>query len=286
MKIESTIQGLRAALRQARQAGKSVAFVPTMGNLHQGHMDLVQAARRRADFVVASIFVNPTQFGVNEDFDRYPRTLEADANQLVNAGCDLLFAPSASEMYPDGRSQATTVAVAGITDILCGASRPGHFTGVATVVSKLLNIVQPDMALFGEKDYQQLAVIRRLVQELCFPVSIIGVPTTRAEDGLALSSRNGFLTPEQRQQAPVIYQTLRNLQQAILGGSRDYAMLVTAAQAHLAKCGFEPDYVSILCQDLSPAGPDSHDLVILIAARLGTTRLIDNLAFSVTDASR
>ena len=201
MKIESTIQGLRAALRQARQAGKSVAFVPTMGNLHQGHMDLVQAARRRADFVVASIFVNPTQFGVNEDFDRYPRTLEADANQLVNAGCDLLFAPSASEMYPDGRSQATTVAVAGITDILCGASRPGHFTGVATVVSKLLNIVQPDMALFGEKDYQQLAVIRRLVQELCFPVSIIGVPTTRAEDGLALSSRNGFLTPEQRQQA-------------------------------------------------------------------------------------
>lgn len=280
MKIESTIQGLRAALRQARQAGKSVAFVPTMGNLHQGHMDLVQAARRRADFVVASIFVNPTQFGVNEDFDRYPRTLEADANQLVNAGCDLLFAPSASEMYPDGRSQATTVAVAGITDILCGASRPGHFTGVATVVTKLFNIVQPDVALFGEKDYQQLAVIRQFSRELCLPITIIGVPTVRADDGLALSSRNGYLSPEERRQAPLLYQTLCQLRDAILTGHSDYRALSDAARGHLQKCGFDPDYLDIRRADLGEPTADDRDLVILVAARLGRTRLIDNLAFS------
>lgn len=281
MKIETTIQGVRAALRQARKAGKSVAFVPTMGNLHEGHIELVNEARRRADFVVTSIFVNPTQFGVNEDFDAYPRTLEADASHLAEARCDLLFAPTASEMYPDGRSQSTTVQVSGITDILCGASRPGHFTGVATVVSKLLNIIQPDMALFGEKDYQQLAVIRRLVGELCIPVSIIGVPTIRAEDGLALSSRNGYLNATERSQAPLLHQTLSNLRDAILGGQRDYAMLASAAMAHLDKCGFEPDYLEIRAQNLEPAGPDCRELVILVAARLGKTRLIDNLQFSL-----
>jgi len=279
MKIETTIQGVRAALRQARKAGKSVAFVPTMGNLHEGHVELVREACRRADFVVASIFVNPTQFGVNEDFDAYPRTLEADATHLAEAGCGLLFAPAAAEMYPDGRSQSTTVQVSGITDILCGAARPGHFTGVATVVSKLLNIIQPDMALFGEKDYQQLAVIRHLVRELCFPITIIGVPTIRAEDGLALSSRNGYLSEAERAQAPLLHQTLVSLRDAILAGERDYAMLTGAARAHLAKCGFEPDYLEVRTSDLAVAGPDDKALVILVAARLGSTRLIDNIQF-------
>lgn len=281
MKIETSIQGLRAALRQARKAGKSVAFVPTMGNLHSGHIELVSEAHRRADFVVASIFVNPTQFGVNEDFDAYPRTLEADATQLAEARCDLLFAPAASEMYPDGRTQSTSVQVSGITDVLCGASRPGHFTGVATVVSKLFNIVQPDMALFGEKDFQQLAVIRRLVSELCFPITIIGVPTIRANDGLALSSRNGFLNEAERAQAPILHQTLSNLREAIIQGERDYGMLTSAARAHLDKCGFQPDYLEVMTQDLTPPGADDKDLVILVAVRLGSTRLIDNVIFSV-----
>lgn len=281
MKIEYTLAGVRAALRQARKAGKSIAFVPTMGNLHSGHITLVNEARRRADFVVASVFVNPTQFGANEDFGAYPRTLDADSAMLAEAKCNLLFAPSALEMYPDGLSQATTVQVSEITDMLCGASRPGHFTGVSTVVSKLFNIVQPDMALFGEKDYQQLAVIRRMVTELCFPISIIGVPTVRAPDGLALSSRNGYLSPTERQQAPLLYQTLTQLKQAIRDGQRDYPQLAAAATQHLAKCGFEPDYLEICQQSLLPAGADDTDLVILVAARLGKTRLIDNLAFSL-----
>lgn len=280
MKIEHTINGLRAALRQARQAGKSIALVPTMGNLHDGHIALIQEAGRRAEFVVASIFVNPTQFGVNEDFDAYPRTLDSDATRLAEAKCDILFAPSVDEMYPDGAVQNTTVNVGGITESLCGASRPGHFTGVATVVSKLFNIVQPDMALFGEKDYQQLAVIRALCSELCFPLSIIGINTRRAEDGLALSSRNGFLSEEEREKAPLIYQTLCQLRDAISGGQDDFAQLTQAANAHLKKCGFEPEYLEIRAQDLSAATVDSKDLVILAAARLGKTRLIDNLTFS------
>lgn len=282
MKTETTITGLRGALRAARKAGQSIAMVPTMGNLHSGHLTLVREAGRRADVIVTSIFVNPTQFGVNEDFDKYPRTLAADSAMLAEAGCSLLFAPENREMYPDGRSQSTTVSVSGITDILCGASRPGHFTGVATVVSKLFNIVQPDMALFGEKDYQQLAVIRRMVRELCFPVEIIGVPTVRADDGLALSSRNGFLSPEERRLAPQLYQTLRNLRDAVQGGQRDYAMLAAAGLAHLAKCGFSPDYLEVRRSDLEPAGAGDTALVILAAARLGSTRLIDNLAFDIS----
>jgi pantoate--beta-alanine ligase len=281
MKTETTISGLRAALRAARKAGKSIAFVPTMGNLHEGHITLVKNAKRRADLVVTSIFVNPTQFGVNEDFDKYPRTLAADSALLADAQCDLLFAPDAREMYPDGRSQSSSVSVSGITDVLCGKSRPGHFTGVATVVSKLFNIVQPDMALFGEKDYQQLAVIRRFTRELCFPVDVVGVPTVRADDGLALSSRNGFLSADERKLAPQIYKTLGSLRTAIEGGQRDYAMLTSAANAHLEKCGFVPDYLEIRRQDLDPAGPDDKALVILVAAKLGSTRLIDNLAFEL-----
>jgi pantoate--beta-alanine ligase len=281
MKTETTIAGLRAALKAARKAGKSVAFVPTMGNLHSGHITLVKKAKQRADIVVVSIFVNPTQFGVNEDFDKYPRTLAADSSLLAEAQCDLVFAPSAAEMYPDGRSQNTTVSVSGITEVLCGKSRPGHFTGVATVVSKLFNVVQPDMALFGEKDYQQLAVIRRFAKELCFPIEIVGVPTVRAEDGLALSSRNGFLSEDERKLAPQIYQTLCNLRGAIENGQRDYAMLAAAGNGHLEKCGFVPDYLEIRRQDLDPAGADDKALVILVAAKLGATRLIDNLTFEL-----
>lgn len=281
MKIENSIQGVRAALNQARKAGKSIAFVPTMGNLHSGHIALVLNAKRRADFVVSSVFVNPTQFGVNEDFASYPRTLDSDANLLAEAECDILFAPNAEEMYPDGRQQATTVQVAGITEFLCGASRPGHFTGVATVVTKLLNIIQPDMALFGEKDYQQLAVIRRLVTELCIPTNIIAIPTHRADDGLALSSRNGYLSNDEREKAPLIYQTLTQLQSAIVSGQRDYASLAHAASSHLNKCGFKTDYVEIRAANLESATESDSDLVILVAAYLGKTRLIDNLAFSL-----
>lgn len=283
MKTETTINGLRAALRAARQTGKSIALVPTMGNLHEGHIALIKTARQRADIVVASIFVNPTQFGVNEDFDKYPRTLAADSALLAEARCDILFAPDATEMYPDGRQQNTVVSVSGITDILCGKSRPGHFAGVATVVSKLFNIVQPDMAFFGEKDYQQLAVIRCFTRELCFPVEIIGAPTVRAEDGLALSSRNGFLSEDERHLAPHVHQTLNNLKNAIINGSRDYAMLTQAGIAHLEKCGFTPDYLEIRRQDLAAATPEDNQLVILVAAKLGSTRLIDNLAFSIPD---
>lgn len=282
MKVESSIQGVRAALKQARKSGKSVALVATMGNLHSGHISLIAEAKLRADYVVASIFVNPTQFGANEDFGTYPRTLENDASLLAEAGCNLLFAPAPEEMYPDGRQQATSVQVAEITDHLCGASRPGHFTGVATVVTKLLNIIQPDMALFGEKDYQQLAVIKRLVAELCIPTSIIGMPTQRADNGLALSSRNGYLSDAERKQATLIYQTLTQLKTAITSGQRDYLALSSAAKAHLKKCGFTPDYVEVCAQDLSPPTRDETELVILIAARLGTTRLIDNLAFSLS----
>lgn len=281
MKTETTINGIRAAIRATRSAGKSIAMVPTMGNLHAGHIALVEAAKRRADIVVTSIFVNPTQFGVNEDFDKYPRTLSADSALLAEAACDILFAPQALEMYPDGRQQSTSVHVSGITDMLCGQSRPGHFSGVATVVSKLFNIVQPDMALFGEKDYQQLAVIRRLVCELCFPVEVIGVATVRAGDGLALSSRNGFLSTEERKLAPQIFSTLSNLRTAIESGQRDFAMLTAAAHAHLAKCGFAPEYLEVRRQDLGEAGPEDKALVILVAARLGRTRLIDNLAFEL-----
>jgi len=278
MKIETSISGARAALRQARKAGKVIAFVPTMGNLHDGHVQLVKKARIRAEFVVVSIFVNPTQFGAGEDFDKYPRTLDADSSRLAEAKCDLLFAPSATEMYPDGRAQSTVVSVSGITDILCGRSRPGHFSGVATVVTKLFNIVQPDLALFGEKDFQQLAVIRRLTHELCLPIDIVGVPTIRAADGLALSSRNGFLSEDERRTAPELYKTLNNLRSAIEGGQQDFAMLCEAGNAHLAKCGFEPDYLDIRRSDLAAAEAGDKHLVILVAAKLGTTRLIDNLA--------
>ena len=282
MKTEHTIQGVRDALRQARRDGNRIGFVPTMGNLHAGHISLIHAARARCDIVVASVFVNPTQFGANEDFGSYPRTLEEDARLLTEAPCDLLFAPAAQEMYTNGRNQTTSVHVAELGKELCGAHRPGHFDGVSTVVSKLFNIVQPDMAFFGEKDFQQLAIVRRMTRELDFPIEIVGVPTARAEDGLALSSRNGYLSPEERQQAPMLYRTLCQLRDAITYGQREYAMLADAARLHLQKSGFEPDYVEIRRRsDLLLPEPGDRELVILLAARLGKTRLIDNLNVDV-----
>lgn len=283
MKTETTLQGLHAALGAARAARKSIGFVPTMGNLHDGHLRLVQEARNRCDIVVVSIFVNPTQFGQGEDFELYPRTLEADSKLLFDAQCDILFAPSVQQMYGDSPQQ-TTVQVDSVAADLCGRSRVGHFTGVATVVTKLFNIVQPNVAFFGEKDYQQLAVIRHLTRDLCFPIDIIGVPTVRAADGLALSSRNGYLSPEQRRTAVVIYQTLQEIAKQLKHGERDWAQLSERGAARLSAAGFLVDYVEIRTPLLGLPDASHREWVILIAAKLGNTRLIDNLTVSATSA--
>ncbi|KGU87390.1 pantoate--beta-alanine ligase [Pseudomonas mediterranea] len=278
MNTVKTVRELRAAVARARSEGKRIAFVPTMGNLHSGHVALVTKAAQRADFVVTSIFVNPLQFGAGEDLDKYPRTLAADQEKLLQAGCHLLFAPSVEEMYPDGMAGQTRVSVPQLSEGLCGASRPGHFEGVATVVSKLFNMVQPDLAVFGQKDFQQLAVIRALVHDLNLPIQIIGEPTVRAEDGLALSSRNGFLSPEQRAVAPVVYRSLSSIAEAIRQGQRDFPALVAEQVKQLEAAGMRPDYLEIRhARTLRPAMPEDRDLVILVAAFLGTTRLIDNL---------
>lgn len=278
MNTVKTVRELRAAVARARGEGKRIAFVPTMGNLHSGHAALVTKAAQRADFVVASIFVNPLQFGAGEDLDKYPRTLAADQETLLQAGCHLLFAPTVEEMYPDGMTVQTRVSVPQLSEGLCGASRPGHFEGVATVVSKLFNMVQPDLAVFGEKDYQQLAVIRAMVRDLNMPIQIIGEPTVRADDGLALSSRNGYLSAEQRAAAPMLYKVLSLLAEAVRRGQRDYLTLLAEGQAQLTAAGFRPDYLEVRhAVSLKPAQADDRDLVILGAAYLGSTRLIDNL---------
>ena len=282
MNTVRTVRELRAAVARARGEGKRIGFVPTMGNLHNGHAALVEKAGQRADFVVTSIFVNPLQFGANEDLASYPRTLEADQERLLNAGCNLLFAPTVEEMYPHGMIGQTLVSVPGVSDGLCGASRPGHFAGVATVVCKLFNMVQPDLAVFGQKDFQQLAVIRTLVHDLNMPIQIIGEPTVRAEDGLALSSRNGYLDAQQRHSAPLIYRTLRSLASAIQAGEHDFLQLQAQAKATFAAAGLRADYVEIRnANDLQPARREDRQLVILAAAFVGNTRLIDNLAFDL-----
>ena len=278
MNTVKTVRELRAAVARARSEGKRIGFVPTMGNLHSGHAALVAKAAQRVDFVVASIFVNPLQFGAGEDLDKYPRTLAADQEKLLEAGCHLLFAPTVEEMYPDGMAGQTRVSVPQLSEGLCGASRPGHFEGVATVVSKLFNMVQPDLAVFGQKDYQQLAVIRALVHDLNMPIQIIGEPTVRAADGLALSSRNGYLSEEQRAIAPVLYRSLCQIAQAIRNGERDYPKLVAEQQQQLEAAGLRRDYLEIRqAQNLRPATAQDRELVILVAAYLGATRLIDNL---------
>jgi pantoate--beta-alanine ligase len=278
MNTVTTIAELRAAIALARRNGQRIGFAPTMGNLHSGHAALVTRARTAADFIVASIFVNPLQFGPNEDLDTYPRTLAADQQRLAAAGCDLLFAPSVAQMYPEGTAVQTRVSVPELSQGLCGASRPGHFDGVATVVSKLLNLVQPDVAVFGQKDYQQLAVIRAMVRDLNMPIQIIGEPTVRAEDGLALSSRNGYLDTAQRARAPVLFKVLGDMAMAIRQGERDYAGLLARQRKAIEASGFKLDYLEIChAVHLRPATAQDQDLVIAVAAYLGTTRLIDNL---------
>lgn len=282
MNTVQTLQQLRAAIARARSEGKRIAFVPTMGNLHAGHIALINQAVERADFVVASIFVNPLQFGAGEDLDSYPRTLAEDQSKLLDAGCHLLFTPDAQEMYPQGMAEHTIVSVPGVSTGLCGGSRPGHFDGVATVVCKLLNMVQPDMALFGEKDYQQLAVIRKMVTDLSMPVHISGAPIVRDQDGLALSSRNGYLNAQQRANAPALQQCMQVVKAHIINGNRDYATLFEQFNMDLQSSGFRLDYVELRdALSLEPANADSTQLVLLAAAYLGTTRLIDNLIFDL-----
>ena len=282
MEIISSISELRQRL-----CGEiSIAFVPTMGNLHEGHLNLVKLAREHGNCVVASIFVNPLQFGPSEDFDKYPRTLEADCAKLQGLA-DVVFAPSASEMYP--AQQTVFVEPPPVANELCGASRSGHFRGMATVVLKLLNIVQPQVALFGKKDYQQLHIIRQMVVQLNLPVAIVGGETVRAADGLALSSRNQYLSAGERSEAVFLYRTLQGMKQAILQGERDFERLQERAVELLAARGWLPDYVAVRNQsDLQPASPVQgnsvqHELVILVAAWLGNTRLLDNVEVCLAD---
>ena len=278
METLTTIDAVRAQVRVWRKTGLRIGFVPTMGNLHAGHLSLLAAARYRADRVIASVFVNPMQFGPNEDFARYPRTPEEDARVLTEAHCDLLFAPSVLEIFPAGGSQATIVSVRGLSEILCGQVRPGHFDGVATVVARLFGIVAPDVAIFGEKDYQQFLLIRRMTLDLALPVEVLAAPTVRASDGLALSSRNRYLSPEERARAPAIYQALRAAVAAIDEGGRDYEEIEREGREALERAGMRPDYFSIRnAADLAVPAPGAPDLIVLTAARLGRSRLIDNL---------
>lgn len=275
MKTETTIQGLTASLAPARTTKKLIGFVPTMGNLHEGHLTLVRAAKKICDVVVVSIFVNPIQFGAGEDFDSYPRTLEQDSRLLADVGCDIIFAPSVDQMYGK-QPRLTNISVSQITNDLCGQSRPGHFDGVAVVVTKLFNIVQPDYAFFGQKDYQQLAVIRQLVQDLNIPLEVIGVPIVRAADGFALSSRNGYLSEEQRSIAPKIYQLLKQAEVG-LGEGQSLSQVLANISTELTQAGFVVDYVEARQPNLQPIEEFDRDLVLFIAAKLGSTRLIDNL---------
>lgn len=275
MKTETTIQGLTASLAPARNTKKMIGFVPTMGNLHEGHLTLVRAAKKICDIVVVSIFVNPIQFGAGEDFDSYPRTLEQDSRLLADVGCDIIFAPSVEQMY-GSQPRLTNISVGQITDDLCGKSRLGHFDGVAVVVTKLFNIVQPDYAFFGQKDYQQLAVIRQFVQDLNIPLEVIGVPIVRAEDGLALSSRNGYLSAEQREIAPTIYRLLKQAEQSLQEGKALSEVLANIS-TQLTQTGFVVDYVEARQPNLQPVEQFDRNLVLFVAAKLGSTRLIDNL---------
>jgi pantoate--beta-alanine ligase len=269
---------LRAIVSAWRRAGERIAFVPTMGNLHAGHGSLVGRAAELADRVIVSIFVNPLQFGPNEDFAAYPRTPDEDRRVLESLDVDLLFAPEVADIYPRGQESTARVHVPVLEDILCGAFRPGHFMGVATVVTKLLNIVQPDVAVFGEKDYQQLLIIRRATLDLCMPIEIVGVPTTREPDGLAMSSRNRYLSAEQRAAAPAIYAQLERARAAIESGADDFAAIAQSGSEALQQAGFRPDYFEIRdAATLLEPTAQSRELVVLTAARIGRARLIDNV---------
>lgn len=283
MQTLSDISSLRQCVRQWRAEGLRVGFVPTMGNLHQGHLNLVQALQPEADRIIVSIFVNPTQFGANEDFAGYPRTLKADLAKLAPLGVAAVFMPGVAEMYPDGPVLSTRVEVPALSGELCGAARPGHFAGVATVVCKLFNIVQPDVAAFGKKDYQQLLVIRRMVRDLNMPVKVLPVETMRESDGLAMSSRNGYLSPEERARAPLLQRTLQEVVNRLRNGEALSAVEGWARTA-LDAGGFRTDYVEVRRQaDLARPEPDDQALVVLAAARLGKARLIDNLEFGLNE---
>lgn len=273
---------IRRRIFEWRREGLRIALVPTMGNLHAGHATLVNHARKHADRVVVSIFVNPLQFGPNEDFARYPRTPVEDRALLEQYRADLLFAPGVEDMYPEGMQHHTIVNVPEVSDILCGAFRPGHFAGVATVVAKLFNIVLPDVAVFGEKDFQQLHIIKRMTVDLCLPMEVIGIPTVRERDGLAMSSRNRYLDAQQRQLAPKIHEVLALVASQIASGNRDYAGLESMANEQLLQAGFKPDYVSIRnANTLQLPDGRARELVVLTAARLGRARLIDNMRVNV-----
>ncbi|MBA2239325.1 MAG: pantoate--beta-alanine ligase [Lysobacter sp.] len=275
----SQLPELRERIAQWKRAGEHIGFVPTMGNLHAGHLALVRQARANADRVVTSIFVNPTQFGPNEDFAQYPRTIEADTERLDAGGCDLLWLPSVATMYPFGAEATVRISVPGLSDSLEGVHRPGHLDGVATVVARLLNQVQADVAVFGCKDYQQLAVVRYLVRDLAFPVEIIGAPTMREADGLAMSSRNQYLTASQRPVAAGVFDCLRWMRAAVQEGV-SCAEVEAGAAERLQAAGFVLDYTVVRRRDLGlPAERERGDLVALVAVRLGRTRLIDNLEF-------
>jgi pantoate--beta-alanine ligase len=281
--IIETLPMLRHEIRRWRQTGKRIALVPTMGNLHDGHMTLVDEARARADIVVTSIFVNPMQFDRPDDLARYPRTLQDDCEKLNRHGVDLVFAPAPADVYPKGLDTQTFVEVPGLSSLLEGAARPGHFRGVSTIVSKLFNLVQPDIACFGEKDFQQLAIIRKMVADMGFDIEIVGVPTVRAKDGLALSSRNGYLTADERKLAPGLSQVMNSMAERLSNGERHVEEIIENAEQALSEKGFRPDGLAICdAETLQALTVDSNRAVILMAAWLGNARLIDNQQVDLT----
>ncbi|MDX1507396.1 MAG: pantoate--beta-alanine ligase [Woeseiaceae bacterium] len=273
---------LRELVAGWRANGEHVALVPTMGNLHPGHVSLVEFARRHAERIVVTVYVNPTQFGEDEDFDEYPRTLDKDTLRLKQVKADVLFVPDDATVYPFGHDCATIVSVPGLTENFCGASRPGHFDGVTTVVARLFALVQPDVAIFGQKDYQQQLVIRYMTEDLTLPIRIVMAPTVRDKDGLAMSSRNQYLSDEQRKTAPLLFATLSDIGERLEGGESDYAALEKEATQTLSKAGFEVDYVAIRrSEDLAQPDREFDELVVLAAAQLGKARLIDNILVTV-----
>jgi pantoate--beta-alanine ligase len=284
MKTVFDLQSLRQVIAEWKREGSKIAFVPTMGNLHAGHISLLEKAREAADRTVVSIFVNPIQFGKGEDYENYPSTLDADSKKLETSNLDLLFVPNLKELYPGGVNVDTRVNIPKLSSILCGKFRPGHFSGVATVVTKLLINVTPDYAFFGEKDYQQLLIIRRLVSELCMPTEIIGMPIVRESDGLAMSSRNAYLNEAERKVAPVIYKILQAAAERLLQQTVNFKTIEVEGVAALEAAGLRPEYVSIRrTSDLGEPESGDHELSILVAAWLGSARLIDNLKVNLND---
>ena len=282
MKVIEDKGELRELVAEWRRAGDHIAVVPTMGNLHAGHISLVDIARQHAERVVVTVFVNPTQFGAGEDFDTYPRTIDKDTRRLKTVSADVLFAPNESVVYPFGHENATRVIVPGLTEHLCGSFRPGHFDGVTSVVARLFALVQPDTAVFGQKDYQQQLVIRRMVDDLNLPVRVVTAPTVREDDGLAMSSRNAYLDEDEREVAPRLFETLQGIEESLQGGDAAFEKLEQDAMAQLEQAGFDPEYVAIRnARDLAPPEADCREFVVLAAARLGAARLIDNVLVTI-----